>query len=210
MLSRHYRKLGKGIMSFNSDTIDVYLSNIDSNGKRIATWVWLADKYGVSKVALSRVSSIKKRCNEEQFNTFLSCMKGEDTVLLSNGTSSHNIDHIAVLLREGHSIVGTGKVATTTNTRVDRSCAYLLHSNGYYKVGVTLDTSIGRRIQQLQIGNPCKIDLVAKTGTISNAYELEKALHKKFKGNKVRGEWFTLSEEELEYTIAVINQEITV
>ena len=197
-------------MSFNSDIVDVYLSNIDSKGKRIATWVWLADKYNVSKVTLSRVSSIRKRCNEEQFNIFLSCMKGEDTVLLSNGTSSHNIDHIALLLRKGHSIVGTGKVATTTNTRVDRSCAYLLHSNGYYKVGVTLDASVDRRIQQLQIGNPCKIDLIAKTGTISNAYELEKALHKKFKDNKVRGEWFTLSKEELEYAIAVMKQEVVV
>ena len=192
-------------MSFNSRIVDLYLSNIGSGGKRLSTWKWLAEKHKVSKVTLSRVSSIRKHSADKEFEVFLECMRSEDTVMLSNGTSSHNIDHIAVLIREGYSIVGKGKTATTTNIRSDRSCTYLLHSNGHYKVGVTLDTSIGGRVKQLQTGNPYVIELVAKTGTILNAYEIEKGLHKKLKHNRVRGEWFTLKDSELVYVLNIIN-----
>ena len=193
-------------MSFNSKVVEIYLSNIYENGDRRSTWTWLAKKHNVSKVTLSRVSSIRKYSNDAQFKIFLECMNSEETVLLSNGTSSHNIDHIAVLLREGNTIVGKGKTATTTNIRSDRSCVYLLHSHGHYKIGVTLDSSISRRVAQLQIGNPYIIEVLAKTGTISNAYEIEKELHKKFKDNKVRGEWFTLNSDELEYIMKAINE----
>jgi hypothetical protein len=193
-------------MNFNNKIIDIYLNNMTKYGNRISTWVWLAEKHKVSKITLSRVSTIRKYCDDQAFQTFLECMRSDDTVKLSNGTSSHNIDHIATLLREGNTVVGKGRIATTTNTRVDVSSVYLLHSNGHYKIGVTLDTSINRRIKQLQIGNPYIINLLGKTGTIPNAYTLEKQLHKKFKDNKVRGEWFTLNDSELEYVLKTINK----
>lgn len=193
-------------MSLNNKIVDIYLNNIDENGKRKLTWVVLAKKHNVSKVMLSRVSSIRKYSTDDEFDVFLECMRSEDTVMLSNGTSSHNIDHIALILREGNKIVGKGKVATTTNIRSDRSSVYLLKSAGYYKVGVTLDSSIQRRIAQLQIGNPFVIELVAKTGTIHNAYDVEKSLHSKFKDNRVRGEWFSLSDEELEVVLNTLQE----
>lgn len=193
-------------MNLNNKIVDIYLNNIDENGKRKLTWVVLAKKHNVSKVMLSRVSSIRKYSTDDEFDIFLECMRSEDTVMLSNGTSSHNIDHIALILREGNKIVGKGKVATTTNIRSDRSSVYLLKSAGYYKVGVTLDSSIQRRIAQLQIGNPFTIELVAKTGTIHNAYGIEKSLHSKFKDNRVRGEWFSLSDEELEVVLNTLQE----
>lgn len=184
-------------MSPNCKVIDIYLNNVNNEGKRVSTWKWLAEKHNVSKVTLSRVSTVRKYSTDQEFKTFLECMRSGETLMLSNNTSSHNIDRIALLLRDGHRITGKGRSATTSHTRVDKSCTYLLHSNGHYKIGVTLDTSVNGRISHLQIGNPYTIELVAKTGTIPNAYEVEKALHQKYKSNRVRGEWFTLSESEL-------------
>jgi hypothetical protein len=126
-------------------------------------------------------------------------MNNEETVLLSNNTSSCNIEHIACQLRYGQKIIGKGKPPTTTHSRRNCSCAYLLESAGYYKIGVTLDTSIDKRIRALQTGNPHKINLVAKTKTITAAYDIEKQLQKKFKPNIVRGEWFKLTDKELKF-----------
>lgn len=193
-------------MNFNKKAITVYLSNIDAEGKRIRTWTKLEASEGVDKVTLSKISSIRKRTSDDEFDIFLECMRNDETVGLSNGTSSCNIQHISTLLREGNSIVGKGKVVTTTYERKTRSSLYLLYSAGYYKIGVTLDSSIGNRLKQLQIGNPNVITLIASTGTISSAYELEKALHSKYKDNRVRGEWFTLTDDELQYVLKVINE----
>lgn len=191
-------------MSINKKVIDLYISNLDENGKRIAKLKWLEEKYNIKQATFTKVSGIRKRCTEEQFQIFVECMRSEETVLLSNNSSSHNIAHIDVLLRQGNYIVGKGKSATTTNVRHDRSCVYILKSGNYYKIGVTLDTSIIKRVQQLQIGNPIRIELLSKTGTIPNAYEIEKQLHKKYKNNRVRGEWLTLSNEELSEVFSVI------
>lgn len=197
-------------MTFNEKALTVYLENLDAEGKRIRTWKKLQELYGVSKVTLSKISSIRKRTTDEEFELFKECMRNGETVLMSNGASSHNIQHISTLLRAGNAIVGKGSAPNTTCVRKDRSSLYLLSSGGFYKIGVTLDSSIERRIAQLQIGNPYLIYLVASTGTIGNAYELEKIIHTKYKDNKVRGEWITLASEELEEVLQIIDNAKTV
>lgn len=192
-------------MSLNKKVMDVYLGNMGPSGERMCTWKYLAEKHDINKQTLSRVRGIQKRTTAQEFEIFKECMYGQETVLLSNGTSSHNIEHIVLLLRAGHKIVGKGKSSTTTHSRKDRSSVYLLESAGYYKIGVTLDISIDKRITALQGGNPYVISLVAKTGTISNAYEIETMLHKKFESNNVRGEWFTLTKEELDFVHETFN-----
>jgi hypothetical protein len=191
-------------MDFNKRAVNVYLDNINAEGKRIYTWITLAKTKGVDKITLAKISSIRKRTTDDEFNLFLECMRNGETVLLSNGTSSYNIQHISTLLRENNTIVGKGKAASTTCERKRRSSLYLLYSAGYYKIGVTLDSSIHNRIKQLQTGNPNIITLVSKTGTTTNAYELEKTLHKNYKKNRVRGEWFTLNKTELKDVLSTI------
>lgn len=192
-------------MSFNSDLVDIYLGNLTPEGRRICTFVHLAEKHGVSPQTLSRISSIQKYSTKEAFQLFTECMYKEEAVMLSNGTSSSNIEHIALLIRKGNSITGKGKAPIAYN-RADCSCVYLLEVDGYYKTGVTPDTLVERRIKALQVGNPHKISLVIKTGTISNAYDLEKLLHEKFKINKVYGGWFKLEENNLKPIIKILKE----
>lgn len=184
-------------MNQNEKTIKAHLDNLTSEGKRERTWKVISELYGVSKDDLLKISTIKKRTTDKEFELFISCMTKEKTILFNNGTSTYSIQHIATLLRKGYKIVSEGKHPTSSCSRKERSSLYLLESAGYYKIGVTLDSSIDRRILQLQTGNPNIITLICKTGTISNAYELEALLHKKYKNNNVRGEWITLSAEEL-------------
>jgi len=76
---------------------------------------------------------------------------------------------------------------------------YILEStNGIYKIGNTTG-NINLRITQIAL------DLFGKLGRIglykcfkmNNIREVEKYLHEKYKKNKVTGEWFRLSNDEL-------------
>lgn len=191
-------------MGINDKLISIYLGNIDKEGRRIYTWKVLANKNHVSKESLSHLSSIRKHSTKEQFDIFLSCMAANQTVMLSNGTSSHNIAHIVKLLRKGHKIVKEGK--RTSISRKNNSSLYLARCNNYYKIGTTLDSSIANRLAQLQIGNPYVIKLLDKTGIVKNAYELKKELHKMLKNKLVRGEWFKLEDKELKRVIKVFKE----
>ena len=58
------------------------------------------------------------------------------------------------------------------------------------KIGVAKD--VMRRLNELQIGNPIELILLAafKANSDAHAYWLEKNLHKFFKEDHIRGEWF--------------------
>lgn len=64
-------------------------------------------------------------------------------------------------------------------------------NHGYIKIGVS--NNVNKRLDSLQTGNPRKLTLMAsiKCDTPNNAYRLEKKLHKKFKSQCIRGEWFS-------------------
>ena len=72
---------------------------------------------------------------------------------------------------------------------------YLLKCTTYigtcYKIGKAKD--VQRRIKQLQTGNPLEIELVCYR-RFANVFEVESFLHYLFSSNRVRGEWFTLSQ----------------
>lgn len=67
-------------------------------------------------------------------------------------------------------------------------------SDNIYKIGVTKD--VDKRIKQLQTGSTEKITLVDKFLS-EYPFKLESYFHYKYKDNKVNGEWFYLSEENL-------------
>lgn len=67
---------------------------------------------------------------------------------------------------------------------------YLIGVDGFVKIGVT--ANVPRRIALLQGANPNKLELIAKLTCHSwyGARSLERTLHAKFEGVRVRGEWF--------------------
>jgi len=74
---------------------------------------------------------------------------------------------------------------------------YILECDGFYKIGMSKD--VQSRINDMQIGNPHKINLVYKFSfkdpTI--AFEIEKMLHKDHKEHNIGGEWFSQLNEDV-------------
>jgi hypothetical protein len=73
------------------------------------------------------------------------------------------------------------------------------NEKGVYKIGVT--ESITDREKRLSTGNAF-IRFIA-TIKSENAYALENSLHKYFSGKRIKGEWFRLSADDLEFLINV-------
>jgi hypothetical protein len=63
----------------------------------------------------------------------------------------------------------------------------------FYKIGHSMN--IFSRIKELNVGNPFKLTLLA---CCPGDCKVEKIFHKKYKDNRVKGEWFSFSEEEIE------------
>jgi hypothetical protein len=72
---------------------------------------------------------------------------------------------------------------------------YLLSSSGFFKIGVANDVS--SRIASLQTGNPHPIKLISCYG-FQNAEFVERALHQKYSNERLRGEWFNLSDKHID------------
>lgn len=70
---------------------------------------------------------------------------------------------------------------------------YIIECQGYFKIGVASD--IASRLAQLSTGNPFPLT-VQCVYKFENADPVERALHQRYKDNRVRGEWFELSYED--------------
>lgn len=72
------------------------------------------------------------------------------------------------------------------------SFVYFVWCEGFVKIGRTLD--IKERLSDLRTGNPFPITVL---GVIEGTKKLESQLHKKYRNQKVHGEWFNLTEDQL-------------
>ena len=74
----------------------------------------------------------------------------------------------------------------------------------YVKIGIVSDTERGssERLTEHQTGNPRDLELHHVTQTPS-PFRVEKFLHQRFGGNRVRSEWFALTDEELSEAVQV-------
>lgn len=72
---------------------------------------------------------------------------------------------------------------------------YLLKCCDTYKIGV--GKNVEKRIKQLQTGNADIIYEVNKFPS-NYPYKIEKVLHKRYNINNVEGEWFYLTNEQIE------------
>jgi hypothetical protein len=82
---------------------------------------------------------------------------------------------------------------------------YLLHvtDTSRYKIGLT--TNLNRRIKQIGKQSPYPIELVHSFYT-SNCSKSESNLHIKYDSFRIHGEWFELSDEQVEEFKAIANR----
>lgn len=72
---------------------------------------------------------------------------------------------------------------------------YFIEADGVaVKIGFTHD--VVRRIRVMQIDCPHRLYVI---GAMKAGYQIESKLHKKFRRYRIRGEWFNLAPEILEY-----------
>lgn len=78
-----------------------------------------------------------------------------------------------------------------------KNCVYFITDGHYVKIGVASD--LGKRLAQLQTGNPNKLSVkcVIEFGSKSKAQYYENKLHKYFESKHQLGEWFNLIDEDI-------------
>lgn len=86
-------------------------------------------------------------------------------------------------------------------------CVYFVQqgANGPIKIGRTNFAELKSRIGGLQIGNPQKLNLLARFAAVP-AYE--KVLHKMFEDSRIRGEWYTPTQDLLDIIDMVRNKNV--
>lgn len=77
---------------------------------------------------------------------------------------------------------------------------YLIRNSmtNHYKIGIT--NNVQDRLQHLQTANSAKLELLTSVKT-SDPPLLEKELHTKFAVKRLEGEWFKLTNVDVEYVV---------
>lgn len=76
---------------------------------------------------------------------------------------------------------------------------YLIHEEGndsLYKIGVTRSKDVSKRVKALQTGNGTKLVLKDYFHT-NKPFKMEMMLHNKYNSVREEGEWFNLSEDDV-------------
>lgn len=73
---------------------------------------------------------------------------------------------------------------------------YILESGGFYKIGFSYDPLA--RARRLSTGSPLPIRIVH---TLRTAFHesIEAKLHRRFRAKRIHGEWFDLSDSDVDY-----------
>lgn len=66
-----------------------------------------------------------------------------------------------------------------------------------YKIGVTNSKNVNKRLKQLQTGNSSEL-YIKESFETEYPFKVEKMLHNRFKTSSLVGEWFELSENDVE------------
>jgi hypothetical protein len=95
---------------------------------------------------------------------------------------------------------GTGSDLDCLTGKIPRaSGVYLLKEEEYYKIGHTTNFAI--RISSIRTANPREVEIITFIETVNRAQaqRLETALHKFFALKRVRGEWFELCSDDIQF-----------
>jgi len=90
-------------------------------------------------------------------------------------------------------LIRTGKVQLAT--------VYLIKCLDMYKIGWSHNPQ--KRLESLQIGSPYKMQLLWED-TIPNYLQIEKGLHWKFEDKWIRGEWFKLDAQDVNFILSLV------
>lgn len=142
---------------------------------------------------------------------FTTC--AEDIMELCNGLMKYAFKHkseidvynqkrMIELEEELNGCVGTAKEGSRT-TRSKGGYVYLLECGGKYKIGFSKD--VERRIKQLDT-RPFKLNLVAKSKYLSDAYYWEQGIHDACSDSKIDGEWYEFSVSDLRWLKEAISK----
>lgn len=124
------------------------------------------------------------------YNTPNTTLEDEYKFWKSNGQQKYFVERI---LKE---INRRKKENNIPDTPQSNRLLYVIKCNKFYKIGIT--DNINYRVTSLQIGNPYKLGTYL-CSYFDNAEDVEKELHIKFKKKHVRGEWFELNKDDLDY-----------
>lgn len=80
---------------------------------------------------------------------------------------------------------------------------YIVKSKGFHKIGITQDFKA--RLGQLQTANPFKIEGVCLF-EFGDALPIERSLHQKYASKRASGEWFSLSDADIEDILVVCDK----
>lgn len=78
--------------------------------------------------------------------------------------------------------------------RKTKGHVYLFECGGRYKVGFS--DNVERRAKQLD-NRPFKLNIVAVSELLDNAYGIEQAIHEKLDKYKIHGEWYELTDDKV-------------
>ena len=142
---------------------------------------------------------------------FTTC--AEDIMELCNGLMKYAFKHkseidvynqkrMIELEEELHGCGGKAKKERQT-TRSKGGYVYLLECGGKYKIGFS--KYVERRMHQLDT-RPFKLNLVAKSKYLSDAYDWEQGLHDACADRVIDGEWYEFSESELQWVRETISE----
>lgn len=81
---------------------------------------------------------------------------------------------------------------------------YIMECAGKYKIGLSRD--VERRRKQLD-NRPFKTTIIYKSPVMEEVYDLEAALHDIYKEKNIKGEWFDLSQTDIETIIGYFEEE---
>ena len=151
------------------------------------------------------------------FSSAIRCLR--NTAGFIEGTSLHNTDaHFIVMKNEAIERQNGGqnkqslwirkdafekwthvyKITGKTSKNIKNGMVYFIHMEDnlkMFKIGYTTD--LNKRLEALQIGNP---HLLCTYKTIDNvSRKLETRLHHLFQNKKIRGEWFAITPDMIEF-----------
>jgi hypothetical protein len=77
-----------------------------------------------------------------------------------------------------------------------------------FKIGVSKsEAGVSNRLKDLSSGNWMKLDIEYISPQISQPYNVEWFLHTRYSKNKLRGEWYGLSFDEVNYIVHLLDKE---
>lgn len=103
-----------------------------------------------------------------------------------------------------NSASSTSNIRKVNSSRFPKGCVYILkkENEDLYKIGVSQNPA--RRIRDIKAILPFEVDIIFISSELDKVYDLEFIIHKKFKDNNVRKEWFNIYEEDIVILINIL------